>query len=339
MNTGKHSIEWLYHEQLKIDKEWAIQTPKGFKWWADKNAQTIEVLDEVIGPDNDIGYLISVRTEFLSDLEITDQALTMVNTILMPFASMAGVVYDEKKRTLDLCSLVRVHQGISGWMNPLISLAAIIQIGEVAIMGSAMAEALGAKESISGHPENGMRSHPDELAQGIADFIAPLGKQPCKWSEKEFHNAVEAHMKQPPALLATAGELGFTVEFPFGETNSSLCQIMGSQPHPRYGNGLFLLQSFSIGRFSDPDGIRLALSLNAKELTSNPSGYGFGSYAYRDEKIHFTSFFPNAMYKPGLLPNLYFACAARAKEMSLHLTDCDWTEKSFSLRRNAWAHL
>ena len=50
MDTGKQSIEWLYHEQLKVDDEWAIRTPNGFKWWADKHAQTVEVIGEEVGP-------------------------------------------------------------------------------------------------------------------------------------------------------------------------------------------------------------------------------------------------------------------------------------------------
>jgi len=56
VNTGKQAIEWLYHEQLKVDDKWSVRTPNGFKWWADKNAQAVEVLGEEIGPDGDIGY-------------------------------------------------------------------------------------------------------------------------------------------------------------------------------------------------------------------------------------------------------------------------------------------
>lgn len=334
MNTGQQSIEWLYREKLKVDEEWSIQTPAGFKWWADKNAQTIEVLRKVTGPNDSTGYLISVRTEFLRNLKMTDSGLNLINALLMPFASLAGAVYDNKKQALDLCSLVLVHDGISSWMNPIISLASIIQIGEVSIMSSALAEALDASESLTGHPQNGVRPNPDELTCAIADFIAPLGELPCRWTEKEFEN-LEKEIEQPPALLATRSGMSLTAEFPYGKTKSSLCEIMGLQPHPRYGNGLFVLQSFPIGEISQSDGILLALMLNEKELTETPFGYGFGSYAYREGNIHFTSFFPNAMYKPGFLLNLYYSCGMRAKKMSLQVTGCDWTEKSFNPRRSA----
>jgi hypothetical protein len=338
MNTGNESVEWLYSEQLKVDDEWAIRTPSGFKWWADKHAQTVEVVGEETGPNGEIGYLISVRTEFLRDVEMTDRQVTAIQTLLMAFAAMAGPVYDAKTRTVDLCSLVRVYDGISRWINPLISVAAVLQIGEARIMASELAKAVHAKQATSGHPEHGMRPRPDEMARVIASLIVPVGQEPCKWSAAEFQDVVAKCMQRPPSLCATAGGLGCTVEFPFGD-QSSLCQMKGDQPHQRYGNGLFLLQSFPVSGMSDAEGGRLALSLNATELAEKPSGYGFGSYTYRDGSVHFTSFLPNAAYRAGLLPNLYFASGQRARAMSIRLTDRDWNAKSFNPRRSAMGRL
>ena len=33
--------------------EWAVRTPTGFTWWADQNAQTIEILGEEVGPEGE----------------------------------------------------------------------------------------------------------------------------------------------------------------------------------------------------------------------------------------------------------------------------------------------
>jgi hypothetical protein len=179
-----------------------------------------------------------------------------------------------------------------------------------------------------------MRPEPDEMAGIIATVITPMGRQPSRWSPAEFQDAVDRFMNQPPALLASAGGAGFTVEFPYGD-RSSLCQAKADQPHPRYGNGLFLLQSFPVKAMSDTDAVKLALSMNKIELTERPFGYGFGSYAYKDSALHFTSFLPNAIYRPGMLPNIYFSCAQRAREMSVRLVGSDWTPTSFTLRRSA----
>ena len=334
MNTGMKTIEWLFSEQLRVDDKWSVRTPNGFRWWADRNEQTIEVVGQETGPDGEIGYLVSVRTEMLRSLHLGDDELKVINALLMAFASMAGPVYDQEAKTLSLCSLVRVHDAISQWMNPLISVASVLQIGEARIIASGLAKALNAEEALSGPPHHGMRPEPDEMAGMIATLIAPMGRLTSWWSPAEFQDAVDRFMNQPPALLASAGGAGFTVEFPYGD-RSSLCQAKADQPHPRYGNGLFLLQSFPVEAASDTDGVKLALSMNRIELTNRPFGYGFGSYAYRDGTLNFTSFFPNALYRPGMLPNIYFSCAQRAREMSVRLVGSEWTSTSFTQQRSA----
>jgi hypothetical protein len=333
-NAGVRTVEWLFRDQLKVDAEWSIRTPTGFRWWADKNAQTVEVIGQDAGPDGQTGYLISIRTELLRSLDLGVREVTGINALLMLFASMGGPVYDQQTKTLALASLVRVYDGISQWMNPLISVAAVLQIGEARILGPELAKAFHAEEALSGPPGRGMRPQPDEMAEVIATLIAPMGKQPSRWLPAEFQQAVDQYMQAPPALLANAGGAGFTVEFPYGQ-QSSLCQVMADQPHPRYGNGLLLLQSFPTGGKSDSGGAELALAMNSSELLQRPFGYGFGSYAYRENTLYFTSFFPNALYRPELLPNIYFSCAQRAREMSVRLAGADWTEASFSPRRSA----
>ena len=344
MNTGEASIEWLFSEQLKVDAEWSIRTPTGFKWWADRHAQTVEVIGEETDPDGDTGYLISVRTELLRDLDLDDQLVALVNELLMGYATMAGPVYDEKSRTLDLCSLVRVHEDISSWMNPLISLAAVLQIDQARVMSAVMPGSLNAQEATSGHPENGMRPDPDEMAELVETLIAPMGQEPCRWTTQEFQSVVDEYMQKPPSLMGNAGDLGFTVEFPFGE-ESSLFVGKGDQPHPRYGNGLFMLQSFRWGELPDASvdelqsGARMALLLNSRELSIQPDGYGFGSWAFRNDRLHFTSFIPNVAYRPGLLPSIYFAAAQRARMASRKLALSDWNEESFSPRQSALGSL
>jgi hypothetical protein len=255
-----------------------------------------------------------------------------LNVFFMQFASMAGPVYSPSERTIGLCSMVKVHAGISLWMRPIISVAAGLQIGEARLIGSELARHMGAEEALSGHPKSGLRPAPDEMAGLIDVLIAPMGRQQSKWSPAEFDSVVRQHMQQPPARLATAGGPGLTVEFPFGE-RSSLCRMVADQSHPRLGNGLLLLQSFPIENSATSDGIKLALSMNHTELVEQPFGYGFGSYSYRDGMLHFSCFLPNAMYRGGLLPNLYFTCASRARAVALRLTGMDWTAKSFSPSR------
>ncbi len=319
MNEGERTLEWLFEEQLRVDEEWSVKTPYGFRWWADKNAQTVEIVGEESGPDGQVGYYISVRTEVLKSLHLGDDERELLNASLMPFASMAGPVYDETSGVLSLCSLVRVYSQIAEWMNPLISVASVLQIGEARILGPSLAKVLNAEEALSGPPGREMRHEPDEMAEIIDNLIAPLGATPSRWGPEEFEEVVNTYMTQPPVLSAKAEGAAFKVVFPYGDGLSS-CEVMADQPHPRYGNGLLVVQSFPLLDGGDSSGPELALSMNKIELAEEPFGYGFGSYVYREGKLHFTFFLPNMAYRPGLLPNIFFSCGQRALEVSQRLT-------------------
>jgi len=339
MNVGQQTIEWLFSEQLKVDREWSVRTAKGFRWWAHKHAQAVEVIGEERGPDGNTGYFISVRTDVLRELTPTDAQRVMLNETIMPSASMAGLVYDEAARTLSLASLVRVHDVIAAWMRPIISIASILQLAEAQILADNLADDLDAEPAESAPPGSPMREEPDEMAGAVDTVVRPMGMMPARWSPFEFTEAVRSHMNRPPALLGTDGGRGFTVEFPFGKGDSSLCTASAEEPHPHYGNGLTVVQSFAAHGKSPSEGARLALSLNEVELTQRPFGYGFGSYIFLDGKIKFVSFYPNALYRPGLLPNMFYACAGRAREVSIRLSGSDWQPASFTPKRSAVGRL
>jgi hypothetical protein len=51
-------------------------------------------------------------------------------------------------------------------------------------MAPELAKFLGAESAESGHPVNGERPLPDELAEIVTNLVAPVGKQPPKWTQK-----------------------------------------------------------------------------------------------------------------------------------------------------------
>ena len=333
MSFTDPTLTQLYRD-LQIDHEWSIRTPTGFTWWADQSAQHIHFLGEISSPEGEVGVLVAVRTELLRELVLDDLAVSALSSRLMAFASLAGPVYDPITRTLSLHSLMGIHEDTRPWMTHLLSIAALLQISEARRLAPELATLLQAEVAVSGPPERGPRPEPDEMAEVVPRLIAPLGCQSSRWQDEEFADTLECYLQQPPALLATGGDAGFTVEFPYGD-QSSLCQAMSDQPHPTYGNGLFVLQSFPVGPLTEPEGIRWALALNAVELAEKPFGYGLGSYCYQRNLLHFVSFFPNFAHRFGLLPNLYFAAAQRARALSVRITQQDWTAAAFNLARSA----
>ncbi len=334
MNTGEQIIESLYSEQLQVDEKWSVRTDRGFTWWADQNAQTIEILAEETGPDGQTGYLIGVRTDLVSDFDLTETALAELNAGPMRMAAMSAPVYDAETRTVSLCSVGRVHDQTSEWMGVLLGAAAVSQLGEAGLLGRALAEAVGAQPAVTGHPENGVRPEPDDIMSAV-QVLVRAGEDPCQWPEAAFTDAVRDFMMQPPAVLASSGGQALTVEFPYGQ-GSSLCQIAGGeQAHPLYGNGLLVLQRFPFAVESEAKGAELALALNAAEMTQDATGFGFGSYVYDGGMICFAGFVSNALHRQVILPNLYFACAARAHAMSVWLLDEPWDADSFTIEHSA----
>lgn len=329
VNIAEETIDWLREEQLQIDEQWSYLLPTGFTWWADQYAQTVEFMGQETGPNGEPGYLLAVRTELLREVDLTETALETINSLPMRAASMAGPVYDVSARMLDLWSLVRVTDDNGGWMRYLLAAAAVMQIAEARLLAPTLAEAVGAVPATSAHPESGTRSVPGEMAFAAAAF-ATSGDQPCAWPEAEFVDAVSGYLNRPPAVVASVEGQGVAIEFPFGD-KISLCRLAGDQPHPLYGNGLLVLQRFPVEGLGESEGIGLALSLNAADLTREVTGYGLGSYSYDDGAIHFSGFVPNALHKVGLLQNLYASCAARAHAMAARFTEGRWDGDAYSL--------
>ena len=315
MNAGTRSIEWLFSEQLKVDRHWAVRTPEGFRWWADKQAQTIEIVGEMEGgPGGAVGYVVRVQTDVLRGVELNAANLAAINGAVMSFASMSGLVHDGEARTLSLSSLARVWDQNEAWLNPFISMAAVLQIGEAQMLAPQLATQLGAEVAFSGHPDRGLRAVPDEMAGAVESLIIPTGSGPAVWGAEEFEKAVREYLSEPVKISATPDGEGFIVEVPFGDA-SSRCQILPGARHPVYGTGLLIVQQLPLSPPSEPEGAGFALALNEIELSREPLGYGFGSYAWMDGWMYFVSFFPNASYRPGMLPNLVASCAQRARSL------------------------
>lgn len=307
MNLAEDIIAWLRTEQLEVEEHWSYLLPTGFTWWADQYSQTVEFVLEETGPSGETGYQLAVRTELLRDLDLDENALAQINALPMRCASLGGPVYDAPARRLDLWSLVRVTDDNGDWIRYLLAAAAVTQLAEARLLAPVLAEAVGALPATSDHPESGVRTTPHRMASAASVFVRS-GDEPCAWPASDYVD----------------------LEFPFGDQTSS-CRISGEQAHPLYGNGLLVLQRFPVSAPSESEGIKLALSLNGADLTREPAGYGLGSYSYSDGAIHFSAFVPNALYKPGLLPNLQSSAAARAQRMASRFAEGRWDADAYSL--------
>lgn len=338
MDAGQTTVEWLYTHALHVTPEWSKRTERGFTWWADKNAQAIEIMGVVNYTDGHVEYLIAAQTNFLRRVELTDEVLQTLNFSMFDYTSMAGLVYEEEVGHLRYCSLVKVREETHPWLDRLIGFSAALQIAESRVLAAQLGEVIGAQPNVVGPLERGTRPEPDPVAEIIHDLIIPAGRRPCLWPKEEFAAIVVKYGELYPSLHVRPGGNGFITWFPYGD-RTSYCEVTGTHQHPWYGNGLAFLQSFEVKGLSDVAGSRLALALNARELSVEPSGYGFGSYSYRLGMVLFTTFIPNAAYQPGFLPNLFVSAVWRADEMNALLVGADFAGEPFDLRRGARGQL
>jgi hypothetical protein len=73
-------------------------------------------------------------------------------------------------------------------------------------MARELAKVLGAESAESGHPVNGIRRVPDELAEIVANLIAPVGREQCKSFQIEFRQTAKEYMQRPHRRRLTFSE-------------------------------------------------------------------------------------------------------------------------------------
>ena len=301
MNAATQTVEWL-RADLHVEDEWAVAMDGGFRWWPGRHVQTVEVLGEAV----------SVRTEVMRGLDLWPPALPPLNHYLLQLASLSGAVYDGEERRMDLCSLVRVGEASAEAVRPLLRLAASLQAGEARLLAGQLAGTLGAEPAESAHPDRGERAEASPVVGTVEQFIDVKYEKASAWTEDEVRETFEHDLDESLAAGGSRDGAGFTTEFRCGRS-VSVCYVRADQPHPRYGPGLFLLQTLPLSPADEAGGVELALFFNGRDLVRGPLGdLGVGSYAYREGGLYFTSFFPNALHRPGLLADVYTSCAQRA---------------------------
>jgi hypothetical protein len=314
MYHGRDTIDWIVNN-LQIDDEWMVRRDRGVSWWCGQLAQHIdyEAFNDGFGPAGK--FKITIVTDLMNNVDITDDEALYINTISKN-ASLAAIVYNESQRTLKLHSQLVLHESIHQWMNNCCINVALLQLYEAESLAEGLRENLKGDIAYTQHPTSGYRKELDEIFLVIEKIIIPAGMGLPKWSPMEFDAVLSQYMRQPPALLATGGGRGVTVELSHGGL-SSLLEMYADEPHQTYGTGLYVVHKFDYSPNSTTYGYRKALELNTLVL-SNTLTYGLGSFYYRDGFLVYTAFFPNVMHIEGLLANLYFTSIGRMRLVDQH---------------------
>jgi hypothetical protein len=336
-NAGNRTVARLFRDALG-EPEYSHGVPGGFVWWAYDRPQFVRVVGEREGPDgpSDMAYLVEVRTPVLINAEVTPKHRVLMGLQLMDFATMAGPVINEQERTVDLVSVVAVHDEVERQMEIALSMAAMLQVDFAWRMGSLLAKQKVGEDATVPHMTKGLPKEPHPAIHFVENEVLEAGRQPSRWSSEEFQSVFADDMQRPPALFSRVGPHSVAADFPFGD-ESSLFQARSDQSHMRYGNGLLILQTFPLPPVSIEEGYEIAWLMNKRFLEDDLHGYGLGSFCYREPSLHFCTFIPNMLYTSGLLRNFYVASANRAQAVSLISTGKGWENETFDIAKSALA--
>jgi hypothetical protein len=151
---------------------------------------------------------------------------------------------------------------------------------------------------------------------------------PSRWDAGQFTDA-EQRLRER-GVYCNAGEAGLTAEFPWdpGAVSSmtghqtSLFQANGAVAHPTAGNGLaFRLILPTAGGEYELAPLATKLNLLEADAIDMPPGFGAWSYVRHFQALGYTGFWPNCMYRPGVLFTIASYCLARSRFAQLAIAN------------------
>lgn len=326
---GIELVNYVF-EQMKIDREWSVRTDRGFTWWGKDLAQSVWAES----PVDDNGALVSrvhARTDLVKNAGGDADALLEIGAANDQACMSAAVIDAADPGKVRLACSTYVHESTYPWVGPLFSLAAALQAAEAHLKAEDLAGALGAEADTSTHPSAGPRPQADDILN-IPGMVIREGEVP-RWLAADFDDVAKS-LQQPPCVLASGGKGGLAAEFPLGE-ETMLLKVSTQERHPWLGGGLsvrFVLpQSFTeeVAAFT-------AMQLNRRELAERTRIPMIGAWSCDGSAVSFASFWPNLVYRPGLLGVLVRYMMGRARWAAEEVFGDDWRqsfEKAF--RRKA----
>jgi hypothetical protein len=298
---------------LITDRRWLHTVERGFRWWPGRLAQMCWA--EPCFEDEGLSIArIHIRTDFLADVPRKAPQLTRLG-MLMRHAGMSGLLHDRSRPgRFQLAASVYVHEQSRPWLTHVASLVAACQTAEAHAMADELADMLGGRADHSHHPTAGLRPGLDPLTDVLRRKVAPEGRHPSLFRDREMQDALR-WLEQTP-FLSNGDADSLVTEFPFGP-RTSLLRADATESNPRVGNGLLTLLTLPVGEAdpSDPEGAKAALKLNRRELEENTHAHFLGSWCPTEEGLCFVSFFPNsfAAISPGSLATLVQGSMFRAR--------------------------
>lgn len=308
-DIGIEVIDYMYR-RMKVDDEWSNRHERGFTWWPGLLAQHVWA-DPPVDDDGFIVSRIHIRTDCLKDFPATDKSLYQLAFTASWSTTNGPIRYTDDLSRVQYATSAFVHKGNVSWLQEMLSWLAPIQATEVSINAETLSQLLHCNTDISIHPTSGQRDVDDDMLQIIGQVVAPAGREPSRWAGHEMTTLLKDLERNPYCAMATGDTAGLTAEFPYG-SRTSLLQVRTRDQNPRMGSGVLVQLTIPQGKHNSETGAE-AIRLNELEHSTYTRARCMGSWCPHETGLTYTSFFPNVLYREGLLSELTRNMLVRAR--------------------------
>ncbi len=310
-DVGPQVLDYLFRS-LRIDVQWSVRESRKFTWWGHRLAQRVWA-DAVRMDEGYAVVRVHAETDFLKDVPKTQRTFERVSAFNAFGVSMSAFVFQPEDQRLTMHCAADFHAENVQWLSVLFSAAVAIQAADAHIKVDRAATLLGARADESHHLLSGRRKEPDDMLNVIEALFAPEGRGPSTFGKEDFASAQA--MEPSPWVMANGNDSGMTAEFPFPGCMppTALLKVCAEERHPQFGNGvLFVLQlPVSLRKVNAEE---LANKLNCAETLEWTRCHYFGGWCKDpDRNLAFVSFIPSTLRRCGLLENLLYSMAHRAR--------------------------
>jgi hypothetical protein len=296
----KRILDFLI-DRMQIEDAWSVRDEESLTWWASSLAQRVWA-----APARDVQGVevttLHLETDLLSGVpldEATWERLAAINR----FASMSAYVADQ------LTASIRLHASVSvtedNWLmaRALALHAMALQSADAHSEAEPLADAFGASIARSGHPDQGMRTEPDEML-GVVEIYQQRGQDDSPFDTDELADLV--HLEPRPWLLAANELHRLDADLAFTNDTTARLEFDNSVRHPSLGSGLQMRLLLPL----EPDAA-IAQKLNANERLE-PDAHQIGAWCVdENDGLLFTAFIPSAAHVKTLSRAMAYHMSAR----------------------------
>lgn len=309
-------------EALEPSAPWVIGGARGFTWWPSRFSQRLTAgeAEPLAGAP---AWRVRAELPLLRGVEGDARAFALLARWNAMCPGFSALRWNGDDRTVSLHASVLAREGAEDAAARVLASAALLQLGDATRDAESLARELGGVPAHSAPPGGVPRAEPDALIEGWRRF-AEAGAAETPFTAERFHHA--SHANPAPWLRVHVDAAGLHAESACALASDpqpgsapgagvALLHLLGGQAHPALGAGL--IAALSLPPEAEPVPERMvstAALLNEAEAREPVAFDSLGAWCvHASAGLAWVSFWPALLDGPGLLEELAWTMAARAR--------------------------